>query len=88
MQVARSSPNRIRRSDEIPEFPTMTQFHVTSRVTSRYSNVVVAGVVQNDANIAQEAFMEMRLPKTAFISNFSMYDDMMSGMRALCYNFW
>ncbi|XP_018667021.2 inter-alpha-trypsin inhibitor heavy chain H4 isoform X2 [Ciona intestinalis] len=62
--------NRLRRSSG--GRPTMTRFHVNSAVTSRYSRVIVTSVVENNDNSAKEAAIEMRLPKTAFISNFSM----------------
>nr|XP_018667021.1 inter-alpha-trypsin inhibitor heavy chain H4 isoform X2 [Ciona intestinalis] len=62
--------NRVRRSSG--GRPTMTRFHVNSAVTSRYSRVIVTSVVENNDNSAKEAAIEMRLPKTAFISNFSM----------------
>ncbi|CAK8677978.1 unnamed protein product [Clavelina lepadiformis] len=54
---------------------TIEKFHVLSFVTSRYSKAVVVSVVRNNAPIAQEVSVVLRLPKSAFISNFSMEID-------------
>nr|CAB3257367.1 inter-alpha-trypsin inhibitor heavy chain H4 [Phallusia mammillata] len=62
---------RNRRSSE-NGFATITQFHVKSLVTTRYARVRVTSVVRNDAEVAKAVSVEMRLPKAAFISNFSM----------------
>ena len=61
--------SRMRRS---PSEATVERFHVYSKVTSRYSRVKITSDVRNDATTAQEVSIELRLPKTAFISNFSM----------------
>lgn len=41
-------------------------------VTSRFARTVMTSKARNRANISQEIFFEVELPKTAFISNFSM----------------
>ncbi|XP_078399506.1 inter-alpha-trypsin inhibitor heavy chain H3-like [Cetorhinus maximus] len=46
-----------------------------SQVTSRFAHNVVISRVVNRANESREAFFEVELPKTAFISNFSMTPD-------------
>ncbi|XP_078066294.1 inter-alpha-trypsin inhibitor heavy chain H3-like [Mustelus asterias] len=45
---------------------------IESKVTSRFAHNVVISRVANRANESKEAFFEMELPKTAFITNFSM----------------
>ncbi|XP_038668460.1 inter-alpha-trypsin inhibitor heavy chain H3-like isoform X2 [Scyliorhinus canicula] len=45
---------------------------IESKVTSRFAHTVVISRVVNRANESREAFFEMELPKTAFITNFSM----------------
>ncbi|XP_048462719.1 inter-alpha-trypsin inhibitor heavy chain H3-like [Rhincodon typus] len=45
---------------------------IDSKVTSRFAHNVVISRVVNQANNSREAFFEMDLPKTAFITNFSM----------------
>ncbi|XP_038668467.1 inter-alpha-trypsin inhibitor heavy chain H3-like isoform X5 [Scyliorhinus canicula] len=45
---------------------------IESKVTSRFAHTVVISRVVNRANMSKEAFFEMELPKTAFITNFSM----------------
>ncbi|KAM9859817.1 inter-alpha-trypsin inhibitor heavy chain H3-like [Aulostomus maculatus] len=44
-------------------------------VTSRFAHTVMTSKALNKANISQEIFFEMELPKTAFITNFSMEID-------------
>ncbi|XP_032893214.1 inter-alpha-trypsin inhibitor heavy chain H3-like isoform X2 [Amblyraja radiata] len=45
---------------------------IDSKVTSRFAHNVIISRVVNRANVSKEAFFEIELPKTAFISNFSM----------------
>ncbi|XP_067908031.1 inter-alpha-trypsin inhibitor heavy chain H3-like isoform X5 [Heterodontus francisci] len=45
---------------------------IDCRVTSRFAHNVIISRVVNRANVSKEAFFEMELPKTAFITNFSM----------------
>ncbi|XP_058487916.1 inter-alpha-trypsin inhibitor heavy chain H3-like isoform X2 [Solea solea] len=45
---------------------------VDCTVTSRFARTVVTSVALNKANTSQEIFFEVELPKTAFITNFSM----------------
>uniref|UniRef100_A0A8P4G878 Inter-alpha-trypsin inhibitor heavy chain H3 n=1 Tax=Dicentrarchus labrax TaxID=13489 RepID=A0A8P4G878_DICLA len=44
-------------------------------VTSRFAHTIVTSKALNKANTSQEIFFEMELPKTAFITNFSMEID-------------
>uniref|UniRef100_A0A3Q3IL68 Inter-alpha-trypsin inhibitor heavy chain H3 n=2 Tax=Monopterus albus TaxID=43700 RepID=A0A3Q3IL68_MONAL len=45
---------------------------VDCTVTSRFAHTVMTSVALNKANSSQEIFFEVELPKTAFITNFSM----------------
>ncbi|KAG7493317.1 inter-alpha-trypsin inhibitor heavy chain H3 [Solea senegalensis] len=45
---------------------------VDCTVTSRFARTVVTSVALNKANASQEIFFEVELPKTAFITDFSM----------------
>ncbi|XP_070759052.1 inter-alpha-trypsin inhibitor heavy chain H3-like [Enoplosus armatus] len=45
---------------------------VDCTVTSRFAHTVMTSKALNKANSSQEIFFEMELPKTAFITNFSM----------------
>ncbi|XP_067908035.1 inter-alpha-trypsin inhibitor heavy chain H3-like isoform X2 [Heterodontus francisci] len=45
---------------------------IDCKVTSRFAHNVIISRVVNRANESREAFFEMELPKTAFITNFSM----------------
>ncbi|NWI08745.1 ITIH4 inhibitor, partial [Crypturellus soui] len=49
--------------------------HVDCRVTSRFAHTVITSKIANRANESREATFEVELPKTAFISNFSMSID-------------
>ncbi|MEQ2204809.1 Inter-alpha-trypsin inhibitor heavy chain H3, partial [Xenoophorus captivus] len=56
---------------------TMPQVEVHSvtvdcTVTSRYAHTVITSVALNRANSSKEIFFEVELPKSAFITNFSM----------------
>ncbi|XP_072928821.1 inter-alpha-trypsin inhibitor heavy chain H3-like [Hemitrygon akajei] len=45
---------------------------IDSKVTSRFAHNMIISRVVNRANVSKEAFFEIELPKTAFITNFSM----------------
>lgn len=45
---------------------------VSCMVTSRFAHTVMTSKALNAANVSQEIFFEVELPKTAFITNFSM----------------
>uniref|UniRef100_A0A8C0C003 Inter-alpha-trypsin inhibitor heavy chain 4 n=1 Tax=Buteo japonicus TaxID=224669 RepID=A0A8C0C003_9AVES len=49
--------------------------HVDCKVTSRFAHTVVTSKIVNRANESREATFEVELPKTAFITNFSMSID-------------
>ncbi|KAM9374504.1 inter-alpha-trypsin inhibitor heavy chain H4-like [Phaethornis superciliosus] len=49
--------------------------HVDCKVTSRFAHTVITSKVVNRANESREATFEVELPKTAFITNFSMSID-------------
>ncbi|NXO18432.1 ITIH4 inhibitor, partial [Oriolus oriolus] len=49
--------------------------HVDCKVTSRFAHTVITSRIVNRANESREATFEVELPKTAFITNFSMSID-------------
>ncbi|XP_044879899.1 inter-alpha-trypsin inhibitor heavy chain H4-like isoform X9 [Mauremys mutica] len=49
--------------------------HVDSTVTSRFAHTVITSRLVNKVNESREAIFEVELPKTAFITNFSMSID-------------
>ncbi|XP_066284229.1 inter-alpha-trypsin inhibitor heavy chain H3-like isoform X3 [Branchiostoma lanceolatum] len=55
--------------------PEIYALDIKSTVTSRYAKTVVTSRLANKANEAREAVFDVSLPKTAFISNFSMTID-------------
>ncbi|XP_067424211.1 inter-alpha-trypsin inhibitor heavy chain H3-like [Emydura macquarii macquarii] len=48
---------------------------IDSKVTSRFAHNVITSRVANRANVSKEVFFDVELPKTAFITNFSMTID-------------
>ncbi|KAL8212378.1 UNVERIFIED_CONTAM: Inter-alpha-trypsin inhibitor heavy chain H3, partial [Gekko kuhli] len=48
---------------------------IDCRVTSRFSRNVITSRAVNRANVSKEAFFDVDLPKTAFITNFTMTID-------------
>ncbi|NXX40285.1 ITIH4 inhibitor, partial [Tricholaema leucomelas] len=51
------------------------KLHVDSMVTSRFAHTIVTSKIVNRANESREVTFEVELPKTAFITNFSMSMD-------------
>ncbi|XP_062466229.1 inter-alpha-trypsin inhibitor heavy chain H4 isoform X1 [Pezoporus occidentalis] len=49
--------------------------HVDCKVTSRFARTLITSKIVNRANESREATFEVELPKTAFITNFSMSID-------------
>ncbi|NXJ74516.1 ITIH4 inhibitor, partial [Trogon melanurus] len=49
--------------------------HVDCKVTSRFAHTVITSKIVNRDNESREAVFEVELPKTAFITNFSMSID-------------
>ncbi|NWS37434.1 ITIH4 inhibitor, partial [Probosciger aterrimus] len=49
--------------------------HVDCKVTSRFAHTLITSRIVNRANDSREATFEVELPKTAFITNFSMSID-------------
>ncbi|NXX73435.1 ITIH4 inhibitor, partial [Urocolius indicus] len=49
--------------------------HVDCKVTARFAHTVITSKIVNRANESREATFEVELPKTAFITNFSMSID-------------
>ena len=48
------------------------QFHYEAEVVARYGRTRITSVVKNDANDPRQLDFDLKLPDTAFISNFSM----------------
>ncbi|KAM9134184.1 LOW QUALITY PROTEIN: inter-alpha-trypsin inhibitor heavy chain H3-like [Pangshura tecta] len=48
---------------------------IDSKVTSRFAHNVITSQVVNHASVSKEVFFDVELPKTAFITNFSMTID-------------
>ncbi|GAB1303203.1 Inter-alpha-trypsin inhibitor heavy chain H5 [Apodemus speciosus] len=53
----------------------MTSYSIRSTVVSRYAHTLVTSVLFNPHNEAHEAIFDLNLPRTAFISNFTMTID-------------
>ncbi|XP_063797400.1 inter-alpha-trypsin inhibitor heavy chain H3-like isoform X2 [Pseudophryne corroboree] len=49
--------------------------HIQSKVTSRFARTLITTMMRNFLNSSQEAIFDVELPKTAFITNFSMTVD-------------
>uniref|UniRef100_A0A8C5QGJ4 Inter-alpha-trypsin inhibitor heavy chain H3 n=1 Tax=Leptobrachium leishanense TaxID=445787 RepID=A0A8C5QGJ4_9ANUR len=49
--------------------------NINSKITSRFAHNVIESRAVNRANISKEVFFDVDLPKTAFITNFSMVID-------------
>ncbi|XP_053324731.1 inter-alpha-trypsin inhibitor heavy chain H3-like isoform X2 [Spea bombifrons] len=47
-------------------------FHIDCKITSRFARTKITTEVYNQLNISREAIFHVELPKTAFITNFSM----------------
>ncbi|XP_029455291.1 inter-alpha-trypsin inhibitor heavy chain H3-like isoform X2 [Rhinatrema bivittatum] len=60
---------------ELRENIKIYSFRIDSQVTSRFAHNVITSSGVNHANISKEVFFEVELPKTAFITNFSMTID-------------
>lgn len=45
---------------------------IDSKVTSRFAHNVITSRAVNRGNVSKEVFFDVELPKTAFITNFSM----------------
>ncbi|XP_034442500.1 inter-alpha-trypsin inhibitor heavy chain H3-like isoform X2 [Hippoglossus hippoglossus] len=67
--ATRSIKRRSTNSTNVVEVYSVT---VECTVTSRFAHTVMTSKALNKANSSQEIFFEVELPKTAFITNFSM----------------
>ena len=57
---------------------------VACKVASRFAHTVITSSALNKANSSQEVFFEVDLPKTAFITNFSMSVSSHGICRSVC----
>ncbi|XP_017587858.1 PREDICTED: inter-alpha-trypsin inhibitor heavy chain H4 isoform X1 [Corvus brachyrhynchos] len=62
-------------AETIDQKPEIYSLHVDCKVTSRFAHTVITSRIVNQANESREATFEVELPKTAFITNFSMSID-------------
>ncbi|KAK3512824.1 hypothetical protein QTP70_026052 [Hemibagrus guttatus] len=53
----------------------MQKVKIDCIVTSRFAHTVMTSTALNKANVSQEVYFDVELPKTAFITNFSMEID-------------
>ncbi|XP_075039876.1 inter-alpha-trypsin inhibitor heavy chain H3-like isoform X2 [Mixophyes fleayi] len=53
----------------------ISSMHIESQVTSRFARTFITAVVKNLLNSSEEAIFHVELPKTAFITDFSMTVD-------------
>nr|XP_060621868.1 inter-alpha-trypsin inhibitor heavy chain H3-like [Anolis sagrei ordinatus] len=68
----------IKKRNTIDEHPKGIEIYwvkIDSSVTSRFSRNVITSRAVNRANVSKEAFFDVELPKTAFITNFTMTID-------------
>uniref|UniRef100_A0A8B9CJ83 Inter-alpha-trypsin inhibitor heavy chain 4 n=1 Tax=Anser brachyrhynchus TaxID=132585 RepID=A0A8B9CJ83_9AVES len=56
-------------------FPLVLSLPTRIKITSRFAHTVITSKIINRANESREATFEVELPKTAFITNFSMSID-------------
>uniref|UniRef100_A0A3B4XI64 Inter-alpha-trypsin inhibitor heavy chain H3 n=1 Tax=Seriola lalandi dorsalis TaxID=1841481 RepID=A0A3B4XI64_SERLL len=61
-----------KRSTNSANMVEVNSVRVSCTVTSRFTHTVMTSKALNTANSSQEIFFEVELPKTAFITNFSM----------------
>uniref|UniRef100_W5LAP9 VIT domain-containing protein n=1 Tax=Astyanax mexicanus TaxID=7994 RepID=W5LAP9_ASTMX len=54
---------------------SISSVKIDCKVASRFAHTVMTSTALNKANVSQEVFFEVELPKTAFITNFSMEID-------------
>ena len=52
--------------------PTISKFHVTSKIQLRFASTEVLSHMRNPSSEPQEVTFEIRLPEKAFIHGFSM----------------
>ncbi|XP_032987930.1 LOW QUALITY PROTEIN: inter-alpha-trypsin inhibitor heavy chain H3 [Rhinolophus ferrumequinum] len=72
------SPSRLLEKRSLPEGADAIEIHSTKiscKVTSRFAHNVVTTKAINRANTAKEVSFDVELPKTAFITNFSLTID-------------
>ena len=62
----------IRTRRAVKQATTIERYLVTSTITSRYSVVHISSDVRNNEDNSKEVTFSIKLPKNAFISNFSM----------------
>ncbi|XP_019736943.1 inter-alpha-trypsin inhibitor heavy chain H3a isoform X2 [Hippocampus comes] len=74
-EEARHSARLLQKRSTQPVRAEVLSVKVDCAVTSRFAHTVMTSTALNKANVSQEIFFEVELPKTAFITNFSMEID-------------
>ncbi|XP_061780013.1 inter-alpha-trypsin inhibitor heavy chain H3-like [Nerophis lumbriciformis] len=64
-----------KRAANMENMVEVQSFGVACAVTSRFAHTVMTSKALNKANVSQEIFFEVELPKTAFITNFTIETD-------------
>uniref|UniRef100_A0A3Q1EED8 Inter-alpha-trypsin inhibitor heavy chain H3 n=1 Tax=Acanthochromis polyacanthus TaxID=80966 RepID=A0A3Q1EED8_9TELE len=72
LQETREAARRLQKRSPNEKTVEVYRVAVDCTVTSRFAHTVMTSMAVNKANVSQEIFFEMELPKTAFITNFSM----------------
>uniref|UniRef100_A0A3Q1AMC9 Inter-alpha-trypsin inhibitor heavy chain H3 n=1 Tax=Amphiprion ocellaris TaxID=80972 RepID=A0A3Q1AMC9_AMPOC len=72
LQETRGAARRLQKRSTNEKTVEVYRVAVDCTVTSRFAHTVMTSMAVNKANVSQEIFFEMELPKTAFITNFSM----------------
>ncbi|XP_073682156.1 inter-alpha-trypsin inhibitor heavy chain H3a [Garra rufa] len=74
--ISNSSTTRLLKKRSVSSAEIEVQsIKVDCKVTSRFAHTVMTTKARNKANISQEVSFEVELPKTSFITNFSMEID-------------
>ncbi|CAN9512531.1 unnamed protein product [Ophioblennius macclurei] len=71
-QETRRTARSLQKRSTLERMVEVHSVTVECTVTSRFAHTVMTSEALNKANVSQEIFFEVELPKTAFITNFSM----------------
>uniref|UniRef100_A0A8C6TVD7 Inter-alpha-trypsin inhibitor heavy chain H3 n=1 Tax=Neogobius melanostomus TaxID=47308 RepID=A0A8C6TVD7_9GOBI len=71
-QFANGAPRSLQKRSTVNNMVEVYSVTVDCTVTLRFAHTVITSKTLNKANSSQEIFFEVELPKTAFITNFTM----------------
>ncbi|KAJ0023382.1 hypothetical protein NQD34_003281 [Periophthalmus magnuspinnatus] len=74
-ELANGAPRSLQKRSTDNNMVEVYSVTVDCAVTSRFAHTVMTSKAMNKANSSQEIFFQVELPKTAFITNFSMEID-------------